>query len=115
MATFISTLITRLLSFTISVYYQGIIFLCILRYIYFIFVDVDFDLVQNLPPFGVTFESNDTLIPIPLNLINDKVEEGYENFTLTLSYNEVDVDETVQIRTDAANVIIKDDDGTDNI
>ena len=62
----------------------------------------------------MTFESNDTLIPIPLNLINDKMEEGYENFTLTLSYNEVDVDETVQIRTDAANVIIKDDDGTDN-
>ena len=78
------------------------------------FLDVDFDLVQNSPPYGVTFESDDTLISVPLNLINDEIEEGYENFTLTLSYNEVDVDETVQIRTDAANVFIKDNDGIYN-
>lgn len=77
------------------------------------FADVDFDLVQNSTPFEVTFESNDTLIPIPLNLINDEIEEGYENSTLKLSYNDVDMDETVQIRTDATNVFIKDDDGTD--
>ena len=65
----------------------------------------------NIPPFVVTFGSADTFIPIPFTLINDEIEEGYENFTLTLSYNEADVDETVQIRTNAANVFIKDDDG----
>ena len=96
-----------------SAYYRGII-LCDILKIINLFVDVDFNLVQNLPPFGVTFESDDTLIPIPLNITNDDIEEGYENFTLTLSYNEVDMDETVQIRPDAANVFIKDDDGTDN-
>ena len=68
----------------------------------------DFEM-ETPPPLTVTFGSNLTRLPIPINLIDDDVEEGYENFTLELSSNELEG--TVQIITESANVFIKDDDG----
>ena len=74
----------------------------------YFYVDEDFEVGTPLP-LTVTFESNFTRVPIPINLIDDNIEEGYENFTLQVSYNEIE--ETVLIMTVSANVFIKDDDG----
>ena len=62
-------------------------------------------------PVSVTFQSDSTTIPVPFSIMNDVIEEGYENFTLRLSYNQPDEDGTVQIVTESAIVSIKDDDG----
>ena len=68
--------------------------------------------MNNLPiPLRVTFEPTNTRIPIPFSLLNDEHEEGYENFTLRLVYEDQDDDETVQIVTESAIVSIRDDDG----
>ena len=57
----------------------------------------------------MTFESNLVRLPIPIYIIDDELEEGYENFSLEISYNELE--EPVQITTASTNVFIKDDDG----
>ena len=75
-----------------------------------IFAGTDFE-VNMSSPFTVTFEITNTQINIPIILIDDEIEEGYENFTLQLSYNETDNDGTVQITPEIAVVRIKDDDG----
>ena len=62
-------------------------------------------------PISVTFETVHTRIPISFTILDDKIEEGYENFTLQLSYNEMDEHGTVQIVTESAKISIKDDDG----
>lgn len=59
----------------------------------------------------VTFKATDTKIPVPFTLIDDAIEEGYENFSLKFSYNKSDEEETVTILNDLAVVSIKDDDG----
>ena len=59
----------------------------------------------------MTFESIHTKIPVPFTLIDDAIEEGYENFSLKLSYNKYDEHGSVKILNDLAVVSIKDDDG----
>lgn len=57
----------------------------------------------------MTFETTQTRIPLSFTLLDDELEEGYENFTLRLTYNEAD--DTVRIVNERAEVSIKDDDG----
>ena len=59
----------------------------------------------------VTFEANHTRIPLSFTILDDEIEEGYENFTLLLLYNETDEHGTVRIVTESAQISIKDDDG----
>ena len=72
--------------------------------------DEDFE-VDISHTFTVIFETVHTRIPLSFTLLDDVIEEGYENFTLQLSYNETDEDGTVQIVIESAMVSIKDDDG----
>ena len=65
----------------------------------------------DIVPMSVTFETAHTRIPLSFTILNDEIEEGYENFTLQLSYNETDEHGTVQIVTESAQIFIKDDDG----
>ena len=76
----------------------------------YIFAGMDFH-VDVSSPFTVTFETVHTQINIPITLLDDEIEEGYETFTLQLSYNETDNDGTVQITPEIAVIHIKDDDG----
>jgi hypothetical protein len=71
---------------------------------------LDEDFVVESSPISVTFETVHTRIPISFTIMDDDIEEGYENFTLQLSYNEVDEHGTVQIVTESAKISIKDDD-----
>ena len=64
------------------------------------------------PPLLVTFETTHTRIPLSFTLLDDELEEGYENFTLKLSYN--GADDTVRIMNERAEMFIKDDDGKFN-
>ena len=74
------------------------------------FIDEDYEFDMPLP-LTMTFATNHTRLPVSFTLNNDDIEEGYENFTLQLSYNEEDEDGTVRIMTEFALVSIKDDDG----
>ena len=73
-------------------------------------VDVDFG-VESLPLI-TTLGITDTRITVPFSVIDDTIEEGFENFTLLLSYNEPDPNGTVNIVTQSTKVFIKDNDGT---
>ena len=72
--------------------------------------DEDFQLA-DIPPLTTTLQSGDIMIPVSITLQDDVTEEGYENFTLSLTYNMPDPDNTVDVVTPTANVFIKDDDG----
>ena len=63
---------------------------------------------ESVPPLTMTFDRNATNIPVSLTLLDDEIEEGFENFTLTISLGD---DETVQIVVESAMIHIKDDDG----
>ena len=65
--------------------------------------------MDTSPPFLITFETTHTRIPLSFTLLDDKLEEGYENFTLQLSYNEAN--DAVRIMTERTEMFIKDDDG----
>ena len=77
-------------------------------FVTYVVIDEDFEM-ETPPPVTVIFGRNLTRLPISIILIDDDIEEGYENFTLRISSNELE--ETVQITTESANVFIKDDDG----
>ena len=62
--------------------------------------------METPPPLMLTFGSGITRLPIPINLLDDDIEEGFETFTLRISSNEA-----VQILTETASVFIRDDDG----
>ena len=70
------------------------------------------DFTVDMPtPLRVTFETVQTRIPIPFTLINDDIEEGYENFILELSYDEQDDDGTIRFVNTSTTISVKDDDG----
>ena len=56
---------------------------------------------------------NDTRKPVPFSLLDDELEEGFEDFTLQLS--DPRGEETVAIVVESAVVSIKDDDGEEEI
>ena len=56
---------------------------------------------------------NDTRKPVPFSLLDDELEEGFEDFTLQLS--DPQGEETVAIVVESAVVSIKDDDGEEEI
>ena len=62
-------------------------------------------------PLSVTFPAAQSRIPVPFTFIDDEIEEGYENFTLLLSYDEQDDEGTIQIVNTSTIVWIKDNDG----
>ena len=64
-----------------------------------------------LTPLSVTFPAAQSRIPVPFTFIDDEIEEGYENFTLLLSYDEQDDEGTIQIVNTSTMVWIKDNDG----
>lgn len=65
----------------------------------------------NIEPITVKFDNNETKAHIKITVVNDVVEEGYENFILQLSYNEVSNNGAVNIVREYATVSIEDDDG----
>lgn len=65
----------------------------------------------NIEPKTVKFDNNETKVHVKITVVNDVVEEGYENFTLQLSYNEVSNNGAVDIVREYATVSIEDDDG----
>ena len=68
--------------------------------------------MESPPPLSLIFDTTFTRIPVSFTLLDDVMEEGYENFTLRLSYNVPDPDGTVNIMVETASISIKDDDGT---
>ena len=71
--------------------------------------DTDGDFIVNA--MNVRFEADKTIIPISFTLVNDALEEGDENFTLQISYDQMNHSEEVDITREKALIIIKDNDG----
>ena len=65
--------------------------------------------MDGLSPLIIMFGENDTRIPVSFSLLDDDLEEGFENFTLQLGLD--GADETVRIMGESAMIHIKDDDG----
>ena len=66
----------------------------------------------TIDPIMVKFKANETEVPISFTVINDTIEEGYENFTLHLSYDDTIGDNgAVEIVSESALISIRDDDG----
>ena len=61
-----------------------------------------------MPTLGI----NDMKITVPFSVVDDVIEEGFENFTLLLSYEELIPSGTVNIVTPSTKIFIKDNDGT---
>ena len=61
-----------------------------------------------MPTLGI----NDLKITVPFSVVDDVIEEGFENFTLLLSYEELIPSGTVNIVTPSTKIFIKDNDGT---
>lgn len=74
---------------------------------------MDFNLESN-PPLTIDFPSGATRMPVPFNISEDVIEEGFEDFTFVLSYDGDDPYDTVRIVTRSATVNIKDNDGRQN-
>ena len=65
----------------------------------------------SIEPNTVEFISNETRVPITITAFNDTLEEGDENVTLQLLYDQAQNIGTVDIVRESAAVSIEDDDG----